>query len=109
LEVTWLALPYLSAPAEADDSPLLNPVLLGKFIDNLRDARQSLWRRSLRLEELAHLLLLLLGVRGHPGDVGWLAVEEVGHEDLVLLAVGVSQDISTLECLVEESEDVVDN
>jgi hypothetical protein len=28
---------------------------------------------------------------------------------LVLLAIGVGQDIGALECLIEESEDVVDD
>lgn len=100
---------YLSAPAEANDSPLLNAVLLAEFVDNLRNARQCLRRRSLRLEELTHLLLLLLGVWRHPGYVGWVALEEIRHENLVLLAVGVSQNISALQCLIKESEDVVDD
>lgn len=63
----------------------------------------------MRLEELAHLLLLFLGIRWHPGDVGWVSLEEIRHENLVLLAVSVGQDIRALECLVKESEDVVDD
>ena len=41
----------------------------------------------------------------------WLSEEEIGHEDLVLVAagcIGMGEDISALDCLVGEAEDVVD-
>ena len=44
-----------------------------------------------------------------PGDISWFALEEIWHEDLVLLfIVRRSQDISTLNRLREVSEDVID-
>lgn len=49
-------------------------------------------------------------VRGVVVDVNRLALEEVGHEDLVLvLLVAGCKDISTLNGLVLESENVVDD
>lgn len=44
-----------------------------------------------------------------PCDISGLAGEEVGHEDLVLFWVGIGEDISALNCLREEPEDVVDD
>ncbi len=42
--------------------------------------------------------------------VGWLAEEEIRDEDLVLvLFVGVCEDVGTLECLFAEAEDVIDD
>ena len=76
---------YLSTPAEANDGPFFDTLALAQFVNNLGDAGQCLWRCGLCLKELAKLLLLVLVVRGVPGDVGWLAFEEVWHENLVLL------------------------
>jgi hypothetical protein len=47
------------------------------FLQDLGDPLKSLRRRSLGIEELAELLALFLVVRGVPGDVGGLTVEEV--------------------------------
>jgi hypothetical protein len=47
------------------------------FLQDLRDALESLGRRSLGVEELAELLALLFVIRRVPGNVGRLAVEEV--------------------------------
>jgi hypothetical protein len=101
---------YLSAPAKANDSPLLDASALTKLLHNFGDAWQSLGRCSLSLEKLAELLALLLVVWWVPRDVGGLSFEEIWHEDLVLVIfVRVGQDISSLESLVEEAKDVVDN
>lgn len=55
-------------------------------------------------EELAQLLALVVGVWWVPRDVGWLAIEEVWHEHLVLsLLVAMGKDISSLESLWEEA------
>jgi hypothetical protein len=87
---------YLSAPAVAKDGPFLDSIFASQLIDNLRNARQRLRRRSGCLEEIAQLLLLLFGVWRVPGDVGGITLEEVGHEDLVLLVIRVGEDICTL-------------
>ena len=39
-----------------------------------------------------------------------LAEKEIRHEDLVLVGgVGVGEDIGALECLVAETEDIIDD
>ena len=44
----------------------------------------------------------------YPADVGWLAVEEIGHEHLVwAFLVTMGQDIGALQCLWEEAKDIV--
>jgi hypothetical protein len=64
----------------------------------------------LRVEEFAQLLLVLVGLRWIPRDVGGLAFEEIGHEDLVgVVFVRVGEDVGALEGLVEEAEDVIDD
>lgn len=79
------------------------------LLEHLGHARHRLRRGALLLEEIAELLALLLCVRRVPGDVCGLALEEVGHEDLVLvLLVGVCEDVGALQRLGEEAEDVVD-
>jgi hypothetical protein len=68
----------LAPPAVTDHSPLLDAGALSlNFLQDLRDALESLGRRSLGVEELAELLALLFVVRRVPGNVGRLAVEEV--------------------------------
>jgi hypothetical protein len=53
---------------------------------------------------------VLVSLRRIPRNVGGLALEEVGHEDLVrVVGVGVGEDVGALERLVEEAEDVVDD
>lgn len=58
-------------------------------------------------EEVAELLLVLIGGRGIPGDIGGAAFKEIRHEDTVFLVVGGSEDIGALNGLVEETEDVL--
>lgn len=102
---------YLSTPAEAEDAPALNTAdLTVDVVDNLGNTRDGLSRRCRTSKELAKLLSLLLVVRRVPRDVGRLALEKVGDEDLVTaLLVRGGQDISTLEGLGEETENVVDD
>jgi hypothetical protein len=49
---------------------------------------------------------VVVGLGREPGDVGGLALEEVGHEDAVFLLVGGGEDVGALEGLGEETEDV---
>jgi len=100
---------HLPTPAIPHDRPLLNPPAFPQLLHDLRDARQRLGRRGFRLEELAEFLAFLLVVWRVPGDVCGLALEEVGDENLVLCRVGVGEDVSALESLVEEAEDVIDD
>ena len=100
----------LSAPAEADNGPLLDALALAKLINNLGNAWQCLRRCSGCLEEFAEFLLLLLVIRRVPGDVCWAALKKVRHENLVLLLlVCVGENVGTLECLREEAKDVIDD
>jgi len=57
------------------------------------------------------LLLLLVRVRRERAKRQGLAEEEVGHEDavLVVLIVGVGEDVGALQGLRREAEDVVDD
>lgn len=55
---------------------------------------------------MAQLLLVLLGGGGIPRDVGGATLEEVGYEDAVFLVGRRSEDVGTLDGLVEEAEDV---
>ena len=105
-------LPHLAAPAHPQPTPcadiaarlVLN--LLHDFWNLLRCLRWCSWT----LEESSKLLAFLLGVRRIPRMVGWLAEEEIRDEDLVLvLFVGVCEDVGTLECLFAEAEDVIDD
>lgn len=58
---------------------------------------------------LPKFLPLLLVIRRVPADIRGFPVEEIRHEDLVLvLRVGVGEDIRALQGLGEEAEDVVD-
>ena len=55
-------------------------------------------------------LSLLVGVGRVPGDIGRLALEEIGNKDLiVVVSVGGGQDVCTLDCLRVEAEDIVDD
>ena len=64
---------------------------------------------TLGAEEGTELLALFLGVWWVPADIGWVALEEIGHKHLVVvLAVRVGDDVSSLKGLREESEDIVD-
>lgn len=101
---------YLSSPAVAEDGPGLKATpargeLVGLGYD-AGDLGQGVGRGGLGLEEVAELLLVFVGLRGIPGDIGGAALEEVGHDDPVFLLVGSGQDVGTLDRLVEEAEDV---
>lgn len=98
----------LATPAEAQNGPL-ETATGGLFVglgDDVGDLGEGLGRSRLGREELSQLLLVLIGGGRVPGDVGRLALEEVGHEDAVLLLVGGGQDVGALDGLVEEAEDV---
>lgn len=98
----------LTTPAVAQNGPL--EAAAGGELVGLRhdvgDLGEGVGGSSLGLEEVAELLLVLVGLRREPGDVGGLALEEVGHEDTVLLLVGGGQDIGALDGLGEETEDI---
>lgn len=99
----------LSTPAEAQNGPGLESTagrgLVG-FLDDVGDLGEGLGRGGLVLEEVAELLLVVIGGWGVPGDVGGATLEEVGNEDTVFLVVGSGEDIGALDGLVEESKDV---
>ena len=70
----------LAAPAVSDNTPLFDAGALAlDLLQDLGEALKGLGRRSLGREELAELLALVIGVRGVPGDVSGLAVEEVWY------------------------------
>jgi hypothetical protein len=53
---------------------------------------------------------VLVGLRRVPRNVGGLALEEIGHEDLVrVILVSIREDVGALQRLIEEAEDVVDD
>ena len=98
----------LAAPAVAQDGPVEGAAggeLVGLGHD-ARDLGQRVGRGGLGLEEVAELLLVLVGLGREPGDVGRLALEEVWHEDAVFLRVGGGEDVGALDGLVEEAEDI---
>ena len=102
----------LSTPAVANDGPLEALTTRGELVgllDVAGDLGEGVWRGGLSGEELAELLAVLFGGRRVPGDVGGAALEEVGHEDTVFLLVGGSENVTSLDGLVEETEDVVDD
>ena len=83
--------------------------LLLDLFDDLGDLLHSLRWRGWTLEEFSKLLALFFGVGRVPRVVRRLAEEEIRYENLVLvLLVGVCQDIGTLQGLVTEAEYVVD-
>lgn len=77
----------LPTPAISDNAPFLDLAagLLVHSLDDLRDGFQGLARLGLVLEEGAEFLLVLFGLGRVPRRVGWAAVEEVGHVDLILV------------------------
>lgn len=120
----------LAAPAEAHDTPLVDAgVFAVELIDNLGNAADRLWWGAGSRKELAELLALFLlcncsvyplaimvelkntySVWWVPLNWNRLAFKEVRNEDLVLMVlVGMSKDISTLESLREEAENIVDD
>jgi hypothetical protein len=121
----------LAAPAETDNAKGCDVLVLTlDLFDHLGDTADGLGWCAGSLEELTETLALLLlswllviqsqdrvgvisvaySVRRVVANVNGLALEEVRHEDLVLiLVVAGCEDISTLESLVLEAKDVVDN
>lgn len=98
----------LTTPAVSQDGPVeaaTGRELVGLGHD-VGDLGEGAGGSGLGLEEVAKLLLVVIGLRREPGDVGGLALEEVGNEDTVLLLVGVGQDVGSLDGLGEETEDV---
>ena len=101
----------LSSPAHPQTTPLLDcpPSLPFNLLHDLRDLLRRLRRGCRALKESSQLLALLLGIRWVPRVVGRLAVEEIRNKDLILvvLVVRVGQDVSALQRLRAEAEDVV--
>lgn len=120
----------LAAPAETDDAKGCDVLVLAlDLVDNLGNTADGLGWCAGGLEELTETLALLLlswlsivqssmrnvtsntySVRRVVADVDGLALEKVGHEDLVLiLLVAGCEDIGTLDGLILEAKDVVDD
>jgi hypothetical protein len=120
----------LAAPAETDNAKGCDvPVLALDLVDDLGDTADGLGWCTGGLEELAETLALLLllwlsvfelsmcnttsnaySVRRVVADIDGLALKKVGHEDLVLvLLVAGCEDIGTLDGLILEAKDVVDD
>lgn len=99
----------LASPAVTQDRPGLEAAASSKLVglgDNGGDLGQVCGGSSLGLEEVTQLLLVVVGLRREPGDVGRLALEEVGDENAVLLLARGGQDVGTLDGLGEETENV---
>lgn len=95
-------------PTEANDAPALDAPCLLQLIDDFGDALEGLWGCSGRLEELAKLGAFLVIVGRVPRDIGRLAIEEIGNEDLVrMVLIRVGEDVGALERLRKEPKDVV--
>lgn len=102
---------HLPTPAHPQTAPLLDTCrLLLNLLQQLWHFLHSIWRACWAGEEVSHPLLLLVRVRWEVAVRQRLAEEEVGHEDLVLVAgVGVCKNVSTLDGLRREAEDIVDD
>lgn len=102
---------HLSTPAHAQTAPLADPACL--CLDLLEEFRHLLRRRGgggRPGEEVPEGFLLLVGVGRVDRVREGFAEEEVGDEDAVLVgAVGVGEDVGTLDGLGGEAEDVVDD
>jgi hypothetical protein len=59
-------LSYLPTPTKPNNRPLLNTLTLPQLLHNLRNPWQRFGRRSCVVEELAELLLVLVGLRRVP-------------------------------------------
>lgn len=108
----FLVLNYLSTPAHTQNSHLLNlRAVLSDRLYQLRHLLLSGWRVRRSLKKRAKLLSFFLGVWRYPAVICSLALEEVGHVDLVLVVfvVGVGEDIGTLQGLRAVAEDVIDD
>lgn len=77
---------------------------------DLGDTRNSLWWSGLVAKESTELLSLFRGVWRVPRDICGTTFKVVAHEDLIiLLGVGVRKNVSSLQCLWKEAEDIIDN
>ena len=120
----------LAAPAETDNAKGCDVFVLAlDLLDDVGKTADGLGWCTSGLEELTETLALLLllrslavglsvwnatsnsySVRRVVADVDGLALEKVRHEDLVLvLLVAGCEDIGTLDGLVLEAKDVVDD
>ena len=99
----------LTAPAVAHDAPAGDVgVAFGRFLDDVLDLGQVQGWPGLGVEEVAELLALLLRVRWVPREVGGLALEEVGHVNLVLVFfVRVCEDVGALQGLLEVPKNII--
>lgn len=98
----------LTTPAESENGPV-EAATGGQLVglsDHAWNLGEVLRGTGLGLEEVAEFLFVFVGLRREPGDIGRLSLEEIGHENAVLLLVSGGQDIGTLDGLVEETEDV---
>ena len=91
---------HLPSPTQSQSAPPLDraAALLGDFSDQAGDRRHVVGRRGRAFDEFAELLAFFRRVGWDPGAVGWLAVEEIGYEYLVLVGavIGIGEDIRTL-------------
>ncbi|KAI5302341.1 hypothetical protein KEM56_000774, partial [Ascosphaera pollenicola] len=76
----------LAAPAEAEQAPCLEAAAvvggeLVRFGEEGGDLGGVCWGRGFGGEEVGELCFLVFGVRGEPGELGGVALEEVGDED----------------------------
>lgn len=103
----------LAAPAVAENAPGGEAAAGGGrgcegvgFGDDAGNLGEGVRGRGFSLEEGAELLLVIVGLRGEPRDVGRLAFEEVGYEHTVLLRGGCGEDVGALQGLGEEAKNV---
>lgn len=99
----------LAAPAETQDRPGLEVAARGQLVTlgyDVGDLGKGVGWGGLGRKEVAQLLLVLIGGRRVPRDVGRATLEEVGHEHAVLLVSRSCKDIGTLDGLVEKAKDI---
>ena len=103
---------YLPPPTIPNNTPLLNnptsflPNILHKF----RNSSRMSFQISIRLPPRNKFIFFFLGIRRIPRNICWVSLEEIWHENLILmiLIVCVSENVGALKGLRFESEDVVD-
>ena len=85
-------------------------MLLPDRLHHLQHLLRILRRRRRPAKEIPNPLLFLICIWRIIAVRKGLAVEKVGHEDLVLVGgVGVSEDVGALDSLWAVAEDVVDD
>ena len=85
-------------------------MLLTNRLDHLQNRLHVLRWRCRPTEKLSEVFLLLLGIWWVTIMRQGLAMEEIGHEDLVLVGgIGVGEDVGALDGLGAVAEDVVDD